>query len=308
MAKRKDVREPTNETGAASAAPSEAAANTPPTRIASEDDAEPIAAPKDTGPASVDLDAKLPPAAQLGEPRASPPPFLREHENRVIAARPAATVRPEARNAAPTAAREKPKSRFPLLAATLALAAGLGGTIGAVGAPTLLHVAFGQPTGVGDSSPELQSIKGLVAQVATDLGALRTTLEQSGKVNIGQFAKATERLERAQAEAAAKIAKISEGVERLERRPTAAAGTGQNDVTGSIATPPAAEAKPKPAIIEDYVVRRVFDGVALVEGRRGIVEVEPGATLPGAGRIEEIRRQDGRWVVVTSKGLIVSGR
>jgi hypothetical protein len=28
--------------------------------------------------------------------------------------------------------------------------------------------------------------------------------------------------------------------------------------------------------------------------------------LPGLGRIENIRRQDGRWVVVTSKGLILA--
>jgi hypothetical protein len=61
-------------------------------------------------------------------------------------------------------------------------------------------------------------------------------------------------------------------------------------------------------IIDAYVVRRVFDGVALVEGRRGIIEVEPGMSLPGAGRVEEIRRQDGRWVVVTNKGLILSAR
>ena len=49
-------------------------------------------------------------------------------------------------------------------------------------------------------------------------------------------------------------------------------------------------------------------GVALVEGRRGIIEVEPGTSLPGAGRVEEIRRQDGRWVVVTTKGMIVPAR
>jgi hypothetical protein len=30
--------------------------------------------------------------------------------------------------------------------------------------------------------------------------------------------------------------------------------------------------------------------------------------LPGLGRIEAIRRQDGRWVVVTSKGTITSMR
>ena len=37
----------------------------------------------------------------------------------------------------------------------------------------------------------------------------------------------------------------------------------------------------------------------------GVIEVEPGDVVPGLGRIEAIRRQDGHWVVVTSKGLIV---
>jgi hypothetical protein len=57
------------------------------------------------------------------------------------------------------------------------------------------------------------------------------------------------------------------------------------------------------------VLRKVYDGAALIENRDGIVEVEPGVTLPGVGRIEGIKRQpDGRWVVVTQKGLIVSAR
>src|SRR5262249_61940973 len=62
-------------------------------------------------------DVKLPHAPQLQVPAAaSPPPFLREHENRVIAARPAPRVRPAPPKAA---AANRPKSRFPLLAATL---------------------------------------------------------------------------------------------------------------------------------------------------------------------------------------------
>ena len=40
----------------------------------------------------------------------------------------------------------------------------------------------------------------------------------------------------------------------------------------------------------------------------GMVEVEPGDVLPGLGRIEAIRRQDGHWVVITSKGMITSMR
>jgi hypothetical protein len=34
----------------------------------------------------------------------------------------------------------------------------------------------------------------------------------------------------------------------------------------------------------------------------------PGDLVPGLGRIQEIKRQDGRWVVVTSRGLVVSSR
>jgi hypothetical protein len=33
--------------------------------------------------------------------------------------------------------------------------------------------------------------------------------------------------------------------------------------------------------------------------------VYAGDAVPGAGRVDVIRRQEGRWVVVTSKGLIV---
>jgi hypothetical protein len=57
--------------------------------------------------------------------------------------------------------------------------------------------------------------------------------------------------------------------------------------------------------MEDWVLRGVLNGAALIEGRRGIFEVYAGDSVPGAGRVDVIRRQEGRWVVVTSKGLIV---
>ena len=60
-----------------------------------------------------------------------------------------------------------------------------------------------------------------------------------------------------------------------------------------------------PLTVPGWVLRRVYDGAALIEGRDGIVEVEPGMVTPGLGRVEAIKRQDGRWVVVTSRGLIV---
>ncbi len=75
-------------------------------------------------------------------------------------------------------------------------------------------------------------------------------------------------------------------------------------LANAVPTPPA-----RPAIIEGWVVRDVYRGVAVLQGRRlGIIEVEAGDTVPGVGRIESIKRQDGRWVVMTPKGLITSTR
>jgi hypothetical protein len=315
MAERSDICETTTET------PAEAATTGPTSGPAA---AAPVLTegpkPEGTSAESVKSELKLPPVAQLDMPApvasplaAEPPPVLREHENRAPLARPAAQAKNAPAKAAASQAKEKPKSRFPLLAVTLAIAAGLGGAAGALGVPAILHLTFGPATAAApahDAFAELHGIKGLAAHLATELGALRTAAEQSTKATATQFGKLSERLERAeraQAEPAAKIAKIIEAVERLERR--VAAPQAHADVTGSVnAQPYGGEPKPKPAIIEDYVVRKVFDGMALVEGRRGIIEVEPGSTLPGAGRVEEIRRQDGRWVVVTNKGLIVQAR
>src|SRR5262245_25253123 len=77
-------------------------------------------------------DAKAPPAAPLPQstPAAEPPPFLREHQTRVVTTKATskpARVKPAAAAAAAAAANDKPRSKFPLLAATLALAACVGG-------------------------------------------------------------------------------------------------------------------------------------------------------------------------------------
>jgi hypothetical protein len=72
--------------------------------------------------------------------------------------------------------------------------------------------------------------------------------------------------------------------------------------------PAAASTRPEGSpVLSGWVVRSVYDGIALIEDRMGsAVEVEPGDYLPGLGRIESIRRHDGHWVVVTSKGLIAA--
>lgn len=94
-----------------------------------------------------------------------------------------------------------------------------------------------------------------------------------------------------------------------------------SDITGSIPPVPVATPFPpprpaeriaatasRPRVVRGWTLRLARNGLFLVEGRGDIYQVVPGAPLPGLGPVQEIRRQDGRWAVVTPKGLIVSRR
>ena len=182
-----------------------------------------------------------------------------------------------------------------------------------------------------------------LARIDADLLALKASVDQNAKLGVTQFNKTSDRLdkvEKAQVEPSAKLAKLSEEVGKLRAAhaaavapaapaPVAAAPaqlaaatpavtTVPKDVTGTVAPPvPAAAHEPAPATaakvevarlptVEGWVLRDVGRGSALIESRRGLFEVYAGDPIPGLGRVDAIRKQDGRWVVVTSKGLIVS--
>jgi hypothetical protein len=61
-------------------------------------------------------------------------------------------------------------------------------------------------------------------------------------------------------------------------------------------------------LITNWVVRDVYDGVALVESPRGSIEVAPGEIIPGAGTVKSIERRGAGWIVITSRGLVDSAR
>ena len=69
-----------------------------------------------------------------------------------------------------------------------------------------------------------------------------------------------------------------------------------------------APATSTPQLITSWVVRDVYNGIALVESPRGSIEVAPGEIVPGAGRVKSIERRGGGWIVITSRGLIDSAR
>jgi hypothetical protein len=62
------------------------------------------------------------------------------------------------------------------------------------------------------------------------------------------------------------------------------------------------------SVVANWSILGVRGGYVHVYGQGKIYEVVLGAPLPGLGPVEEIKRQDGRWVVMTPKGMIVSMR
>jgi hypothetical protein len=230
--------------------------------------------------------------------------------------------------------------RVAAMAAVVALAAIAGAIGGALATSGLGH---GNATATDVATTRNAGLEAAVARIDADILALKASVEQNARLGVTQLNKTTDRLdkvEKAQAEPAAKLAKLSDEVGKLRAAQAGAAApaagaapapaasaqvaaapamtTVAKDVTGSV-TPPAAAATPPQApgttakadvgrlpTVEGWVLRDVGRGSALIESRRGLFEVYAGDPVPGLGRVDAIRKQDGRWVVVTSKGLIVS--
>ncbi len=208
---------------------------------------------------------------------------------------------------APAAPAAQPRSwRFALLAATIAVAAAVGSFVGSLtGAGVGRLVPDAAPSAnTADANSILRALKSQVAE----LTAMKSNLDGSIRNANTQFVAIAERLdrvERAATNPAAQLAHIADAVDRLNKVNAAP------ETTGSVApmTTPPAEPKIVDRIVEDWVVQDVHGDRALVEGRNGsLFEVGAGSILPGVGRVEAVKRQDGQWVVVTARGVITSGR
>ena len=203
-------------------------------------------------------------------------------------------------------------SRFTLLAASLALAAALGGMAGALAAYGLARPGPLPQVAAGRTNlDEIQALKENVVQARVELAALKVSIDSANRNAGAQFTRIGERIERIERVQAEPTTKLNKAVEMLDRMARGDGGPQPKEVTGSVAPPPAlahGPNQPPKSGVEGWVVRDVHRGTALIEGRMGMIEVEQGDLVPGLGRVDAIRKQDGRWVVVTSRGLITSGR
>src|SRR6476646_5608806 len=203
-------------------------------------------------------------------------------------------------------------SRFTLLAAALALAAALGGMAGALAAYGLARPSPLPAVAAGRTNlDEIQALKENVVQARVELAALKVSIDSANRNAGAQFTRIGERIERIERIQAEPTNRLNKAVEMLDRISRGDSGPQPKEVTGSLAPPPASangQNQPPESGVGGWVVRDVHRGTALIEGRMGIIEVEQGDLVPGLGRVDAIRKQDGRWVVLTSRGLITSGR
>jgi hypothetical protein len=232
--------------------------------------------------------------------------------------------RPEETTAGPAPepdARPARPRRFAFSPAAMSMVAVLlGAAIGSGATASLLYLNATPSAAPADPT----SFTAALGRIDHELATLKASIEGSAKQSTAQIAKIADRMERtekSQAETGAKVARTAESLDRLDHRLAANAGgageatgstsagtlaPGPGDRTASLADPKRAAVPAPTPVLEGWALRDVFNGGAMIQTpRNGILEVIPGDTLPGLGRIEAVKRLDGRWVVVTSRGLIV---
>jgi hypothetical protein len=254
--------------------------------------------------------------------------------------------RPEAKSKAEPQAATTDRlfsSRFPLAAA-----AALAVVVGVAGA--LFLEDRQQARALAEQTSENESLAHTIKSLKVRLDAIDSAMSNAGLADLrqsvgeirsnlvsarefsGALIQLSQRVDKLDHEASARVDKLSERVDHEANALTAGLSTRIDKLEQRIAapappTPPqAAQAKQPPTrakfdnvsmdrtssierprpLLRGYVVLDARDDVALVGGRYGEREVRLGDVLPGAGRVERIELRGGGWVVMTSDGLIAS--
>lgn len=186
--------------------------------------------------------------------------------------------------------------RYALLAASAAIAAAFGAVVGAAATGGFSKAPAVDIAAMEQNKATQQS----VAHLTKEITNLKAGLEAANKAAHSQIAKLSDRLSRE------------------------TAVTGSITPPQTVAPPPASAPLPAPrppqaaavepppparlSIVPDWSIREMRDGYVYVQGHGDVYQVVPGAPLPGLGPVAQIKRQDGRWLVVTPKGIIISMR
>ena len=187
--------------------------------------------------------------------------------------------------------------RHAVLAASVAIAAALGAIVGAA-----TSGGFSKPADIDIAAvEENKAMQQSVARLAKEITSRKASLEAANKSASSQIAKISERLNRESAGSTGSVTPVQ--TVQPATQTSAPLPTPRRETAGPETQPPA-----RLAILTDWSIRDTRDGYVYVQGHGDVYQVVPGAPLPGLGPVEQIKRQDGRWLVVTPKGIIVSMR
>jgi hypothetical protein len=242
----------------------------------------------------------------------------------------------------PATAQRPPLSRF-----HFAAAAALAVVVAVAGA--LFLEDRQQAKALAEQASENESLVHTIKSLKVRLDAIDSTMSNAGLTDLrrsvgeirsnlastrdvsGALSQLSQRVDKLDHEASAKVDKLSERVDHEANALTAGLSTRIDKLEQKITAPlpapsPVAQTKPPLArpkfdnvsmdrtssierskpLLRGFVVLDARDDVALVGGRYGEREVRQGDFLPGAGRVERIELGGAGWVVTTSGGLIAS--
>ena len=177
------------------------------------------------------------------------------------------------------------------------------------------------------ANTEIRNLRETVAQlrkqmsgVSENLDGLRTAVDQSSKATndrFGRFAENLDRIERVSSSSTVKLDKLAQAQvqapapamvqsQSASQQGPMMASVAAPEVTGSVSPSERASAPRK--VIKGWSVRQAYEGIAILQSPNGVIEAVLGQQVPGLGRIEEIRNENGRLVVESSGGVIYSSR
>jgi hypothetical protein len=157
-----------------------------------------------------------------------------------------------------------------------------------------------------------------VSGVTESLDGLRTSVDLSSKATtdrFGRFSENLDRIERSSSSSTAKLDRLAQAQvsapamsppQPPAQMPVIASATSGVETTGSVPASERASASKK--LVKGWSVRQAYEGIAILQGPNGVVEAVLGQQVPGLGHIEEIKNENGRLVVLSSSGTILSAR
>jgi gas vesicle protein len=182
--------------------------------------------------------------------------------------------------------------RHALLAASVAIAAALGAVVGAVASGGFAAPARSDLARLDETKAMQQSI----ARLSQEIASLTVNVEAANKSAHAQVGKIAEQLNRAAGEITGSISAPQTVTPLPVPRPAPRVAAVETQTPS------------RPRVVQDWAISGTRDGYVYVQGHGNIYQVSIGAPLPGLGAVEQVKRQDGRWMVLTAKGMIVSLR